>query len=84
MKWKCWEDTGHDEEVDSPPKTDQCDGLHGLKNGVGKRFKTILQCVVTTTAMSLEFFRRLVAQSNKHARNYARSRNSTLCLGHEW
>ena len=37
-----------------------------------------------TTAMNLELFRRIVAQSNKHARNGMHSRNSTLCLGHEW
>ena len=68
-KWSCWEDIGNDEEVDGPPETDRYDGPHGLKNGVGNRFKTILQCIMTTTAMNIEFFRRLVAQSNKYIRN---------------
>ena len=83
-KWNCWEDIGNDEEVDGPLETDRYNGPHGLKNGVGNRFKTIFQCIMTTTAMNIEFFRRLVANSNKYARNDMQSRNSTLYLGHKW
>ena len=39
---------------------------------------------MTTTAMNIEFFRRIIAQSNKYARNDVYSRNSTLCLGRKW
>ena len=55
-KWNCWVDIGNDEEVDGPLETDRYNGPHGLKNGVGNRFKTIFQCIMTTTAMNIEFF----------------------------
>ena len=54
-KWKCnfWEDIGNDEEVQGLPET--CDGPYGLKSEVSNRFKTILQCVMTKTAMNIVF-----------------------------
>ena len=83
-KWNFWEDIGNDDNIQPPPKTDLYDGPHGLKSGVGNRFKTILQCIMTTTAMNIDFFQRLVSQSNKHARNDRHSRNLTSCLVHKW
>ena len=62
---------------------DRHDGPYGLKSGVGNRFKTILQCIMNATAISMEFFQRRVAQSNKYARNDMHSRNLTPYLGHE-
>ena len=58
-KWNFWEDIGNDDNIQPPPKTDLYDGPHGLKSGVGNRFKTILQCIMTTKEMNIEFFKDL-------------------------
>ena len=73
-KWDCWEDAGNDEEVEVTPEADRHDGPHGLKSGVGNRFKTILQRIMTATAMNIEFFQIILAQSNEHTRNDMHSR----------
>ena len=82
--WNSWRDIDADEEIQGPPENDRYNGPHGLRKGIGNRFDTVLQCVMTTTAMSLEFFERLAAQSNKYARNNMKVRNSTLFIGHKW
>ena len=82
--WNSWRDIDTDEEIPGPAENDRYNGPHGLRKGIGNRFDTILQCVMNTTAMSLEFFERLAAQSNKYARSNMKVRNSTLFIGHKW
>ena len=67
--WNNWNDIEDEEEIRGPPENDRYNGPHGLKSGVTNRFKTVLQCLMTTTALSLDFFDRLTMQSNKFARN---------------
>ena len=84
-KWDNWEEIGDDDKITGmPPFDDVYNGPHGLRPGIVGRFKTVLQCVMHTTAMSVEFFDRLTAQSNKYARKDMLSRNSTLFIGHKW
>ena len=81
--WNFWKDIADDENVEGPPENDRNNGPHGLKNGINESYMTVLQCVMNTTAMSLEFFERLIAQSNEYARNNMKSKNSTLYIGHK-
>ena len=82
--WNNWDDIGDEEEIRGPPENDRYNGPHGLKPGVINRFKTVLQCLMTTTALSLDFFDRLTTQSNKFARNQMKERCSNKFIGHKW
>ena len=82
--WNNWDDIGDEEEIRGPPENDRYNGPHGLKPGVINRFKTVLQCLMTTTALSLDFFDRLTTQSNKFARNQMKERCSNKFIGRNW
>ena len=82
--WNCWKDIADDENVEGPPENDRYNVPHDLKNGIRERFTDVLQFVMNTTVISMEFFERLTAQSNKYARNNMKSRSSTLYIGHKW
>ena len=82
--WNKWEEIGDDEEIPGPKEDDHYNGRHGLKEGIGAKFSTILQCIFETTCMNRDFFKRLSAQSNKYARADMVCQSSMLNLGHKW
>ena len=82
--WNSWRDIVDDDEIPGPPENYRYNGPHGLRKGIANSIDTVLQCIMRTTAMSLEFFERLAAQSNKYTRNDMKSRSSTLYIGHKW
>ena len=46
--WNKWKEIGDDEEIPGPKEYDHYNGRHGLKDGIGERFITILQCIFET------------------------------------
>ena len=50
--WNKWKEIGDDEEIPGPKEYDHYNGRHGLKNGIGERFITILPCIFETTCMN--------------------------------
>ena len=82
-EWNKWEEIGDDDEIPGPVETDHYNGPHGLKDGVGGSFHTILQCIFKTTCMDRDFFKRLSAQTNTYAQADMMKRNSSLYLGHK-
>ena len=64
--WNQWEEIADDEEIPGPKEIDRYNGPHGIKPHVASSFKTVLQCIFSTTAMDIEFFKRLAAHSNKY------------------
>ena len=81
--WNSWRDIGADEEIPGTVENDQYDGPHGLRKYIGNRFDTVLQCIMRTIAVSLDFFKRPAAQSNKYAKNDMKVRSSTLYIGNK-
>ena len=79
-----WEELRRDDAIEGPEEYDHYNGKHGLKDGIGDSFETVLQCIFQTTAMNRDFFKRLASQSNKYARETMRSRNTSIYLGHKW
>ena len=82
--WNNWKPLDIDDAVPGPQYSDHYNGPHGLKPGIEHTFKTVLQCMFSTTAMDRFFFKRLAAQSNRYAPSVMRSRNTSLYLGHPW
>ena len=82
--WNQWEEIADDEEIPGPKETDRYNGPHGIKPHVASSFKTVLQCIFSTTAMDIEFFKRLAAQSNKYARTIMNTQSSSMFSGHKW
>ena len=66
--WNQWEELDIDDTIDGPEEEDHYNGPHGLKEGVAKKFQTVLHCLLKTIAMDEHFFARLVTQTNKIAR----------------
>ena len=66
--WNQWEEIVDDASIPGPKETNHYNGPHGIKQHVASSFKTVLQCIFSTTAMDLDFFKRLATQSNKNAR----------------
>ena len=69
---------GKDDTIVGPEEHDHYNRKHGLKDGVGDSFETVLQCIFQTTAMNRDFFKRRASQSNKYAREIMRSRNTSV------
>lgn len=82
--WDHWQEIGDDESIPGPPEVDHYNGPHGIKEDVGSSFQTVLQCILKTTAMDRDFFKRLATQSNKYARANMHARSSSMFLGHKW
>ena len=56
-----WEDIYND--IFIPDMPDHYYGPHGLKEGVEKLFQNVLECIMITSGISLEYFCRETAQS---------------------
>jgi len=52
---------GDGDEREGPVETDHYNKFYGPKPGIGNLFQTILQCVLRTTLLNRDFFKRLVA-----------------------
>ena len=83
-QWNNWEEHDIETEIEGPKEDDHYSGPHGLKNGVSKKFVTVVQCLFQTTAINRNFFVRICAESNRYARRIMRQRNTSLFLGHKW
>ena len=83
-EWKNWEDVGDEEEVHGLQESNCYNSPHALKSGIAKSFGTTLQCIMRTSAMSIEFFERLTAQINNYARKNMKSRSLNLFIGYKW
>ena len=82
--WDHWEEITDEEEIPGPKETDHYNGPHGIKSHVASSFTTVLQCIFATTAMNIDFFKRLATQSNKYARTIMNTQSSSMFLGHKW
>ena len=51
---------GINEEIPGPKEVDHYNGCHGLKEEIGDRFSTILQCIFQTTCMNRDFLKDLL------------------------
>ena len=51
-----WEKLEVDDVIEGPEEHDHYNGRHGLKDGVGESFETVLQRIFQTTAMNYDFF----------------------------
>jgi len=80
--WDQWQDIGDD--ISGPLETDHYNGPHGIKEDVVTFFQTILQCILATTAMDRDYFKRLATQSNKYARTQMCSLSSSMFHCHKW
>ena len=58
-----WEDIYNDLVIPDIP--DHYCGPHGLKKGTEKLFKTVLEYIMVTSSMSLEYFRWVTSQSKQ-------------------
>ena len=54
--WNQWEELDIDDRIDGPKEDDHYNGPHGLKEGVSKKFQTVLHCLLKTIAMDDHFF----------------------------
>ena len=66
------------------PENSHSNGFHRLKCGIEKRFDTLLQCIMPTSAMRVEFFERITSQSNNYARKDVKLRRGSIFIGHKW
>ena len=57
--WK-WEKLEVDDDIEGPEEHDHYNRRHGLKDGVGESFGTVLQCIFQTTAMNQFFLKDLL------------------------
>ena len=53
--WNNWKDIGDREEIRGPAENDWYNGPHRLKPGVVERFTTVLQWVMKTIALNIDF-----------------------------
>ena len=60
-----WEDIKNDHVI--PDISDNYYGPPGFKEGVEKLFQTVLECIIFTSGMWLEWTRQVNAQSNKYS-----------------
>ena len=83
-EWNKWETHDINTNIPGPEEHDRYDGPHGLKPNISKSFCTVLQSLFEITAIDKKFFLRVCGESNKHAKNIMKQRNTTLFLRNKW